>query len=211
MNEGKRLLRQANTWRFLWICIWVAFSQASYSQTKPKKFHIQKVEIKDSIDHHIRYFIDSVGNRYEEFRNGLGYLRLTIEEISDKGARDRDIVRKYTLYHTTLTYDDEEYARYPLFYTISEGRPMVIRIENVDPGQYFADKISKRSKRKFKRLIEPFLYPRERVPDEIRKRGKRPYGRRWWRSTGFYVCHCYFEINVFRDGTSESKRVEEYY
>ena len=180
------------------------------AQGKSHKVHIQEVGLKDSIGHHIQYFIDSVSQRDEGFRNGKGYLWLIMyEDQGGNSAPDSLAIRHYELRKNEYDYDDDD-SHFPLFYTLFNGRPILIETRDVSSPEYFLNyRISQRSKRKFRRLLEPFLPPKEKVPDAIRKQGKRPYRPRWWRAESVSLCHCYFKITVFYEGTSQAKYMEE--
>lgn len=138
----------------LWMCIIVTsplFAQLRYPSIK-----IQEITITDSIlIHQIEKLIqDEVNNeedKHQFFKRGLGYVNLSYSNFTD-----RDVLRKYYISPRMIGFrKNDPDSRYPLFYSFVAKRMVLIDIHALENSTSF--KITKKSKRQFRKKLEPYL------------------------------------------------------
>lgn len=129
--------------------------RAQESQTA---LSIQEISFKNTeLLKHVMHFVDSLSTHDDYWKNGKGYLRIALGQVNNENIKS-----KYLVFPDLSEVKIADDSSFPLFFTRISGR-----IAIVDLGSEFYSKInnviSKRSKKKFLKLLEPFLFEKTSV------------------------------------------------
>ena len=192
---GKFLL----TFIFVLLCSSPGLGQVNES-------YITEIEFKDRIEEHLRFFSDSLSLYDEDWKNGKGYFTIVIHEDSGPVREDSLPVRHYDVNYSDLDFYEDD-GEFPLFYTQITGRPATIEFKSVSfPEEFLQYSISRKSIRKFRKVMKPFLFERIKIydPDSPRKKDENP---QWYRPQVVKLNHVYMRITVFLDGSTKRKLI----
>ncbi|MET4083324.1 hypothetical protein ABIB40_003293 [Pedobacter sp. UYP30] len=153
MNILSKLVRHLS-----FILILVAtfnYSNAQSSKGKKELFNITEVTLKDTALVDALYSYIARQTKNDTLFNRKGYIWLV---VNYRPTPDRKVLSKCFFDKRFTNFDDDD-ARFPIFYTYINGRMVII--ENSRLSTAIDLKISKKSKRHFRKLIEPFLFAKE--------------------------------------------------
>lgn len=121
-----------------------------------KKFKIQHIDIKDSsfiknVTSIIENEKNSTGDEHHFFKNGLGYISVTMYDYVYG-----DTLLKYNVLPMMSNIGEDDAAIvYPLYYTNIDGRPILIYLSTLK--SFAKIEFDKKSKQSISKLIQPFL------------------------------------------------------
>ena len=139
---------------FLPFIIIFSFVKTSFGQTN--KIEIQHLNIKDSsfiknVKSIIEYEKNSTEDNHHFFKNGFGYIAVTIHDY----VHGDTLIKYNVLPMMSNIGENDDSIVYPLYYTYIDGRPVLIYLSTI---KNFASVVfSKKSKRFISELIKPFL------------------------------------------------------
>lgn len=186
----------------VYVALWCLLNVSVRVTAQSGTFDIQEIVIQDTfLREQIAYFIDEQLQKNEDFRQGLGYVK-----ISKKAGYQDDTLYSYLIYDQYPSYD-KDYLTFPTCYAQVKGRLVLFDTEVVTSElvQY-----SKKSKRRFRKKLEPFLPPKEHllVKDEA---GNIKIDDPNFRPDEMVKLHGYGRLlYVFRDRPPEAKQSTSY-
>lgn len=192
---------------FVIACLPGAFLSAQSANS----ISISKVNIVDpDIETHVRIYLDSIQAASDFWKSGKGYLRMTLREPKTATTNRNPVIRYYELRPSITDFDSKDDSVFPLFYTHMAGKVVLIEYSGIDPENFLQYRLKAKSKKRFRRLIEPFLPEvKKRTEEDLIPGQKR--GSRYYREIPFIYTHTlHLEVSVYADGTSSARQVYTY-
>ena len=178
----------------------------------PPKLSISEIQFVDpEIETYVQAYVDSLEQASDHWASGKGYLTAYLSQPRGSSETNNPIVRFYKIYPSVVDFDTAEDTRFPFFYTFLAGRMCLVDYSDISINYFMKYSLKKGSKRRFKRLIAPFLFDRinrrkEDMPKEFKK------GSKFYRPTPWLYLHpLRLEIAVYYDGTITVRQTNEYY
>lgn len=151
----------------VYMALWYLLNLSTKIAAQPSTFDIQEITIQDTfLRKQIGVFVDELireGEQFhpvnENFREGLGYKGLGYIRVEEKSCYQNDTLRSYYLSSSYFDLDeDSSEPEFPVCYAWIKGRLVFFESDIVDSRLV---KYSKKSKRRLRKKLEPFLFPAE--------------------------------------------------
>ena len=199
------------TVKILFVVLYCLFCIQVFAQSS-LKIRITRVDFIDpGIEPFIEEYIDSLEQVSDYWATGKGYLVAYLSQPSGSTASNNPVVRVYHIHPAVSDFDRADDVRFPLFYTFLAGKMCLIRYSDIWSNHFMKYTLRKSSKRRFKRLIAPFLNERKkRTPEDTPGPIKR--GDKYYREVPFiYIDGLFLEIAVRYDGTMTVRQTYDEY
>ena len=143
---------------FAALIVFVALCNFSFSQGPIRDAigvtRIQYLNIKDkTVLEYLQKYIDEKTDSSNRF---VGYI---VVNFDSKPSEVKETLRHFSIRHSVSSFDDiENDAQFPPYYTMLNNKIILFKFSNLN--DLFILRYTNKSKRKFLRVIEPFLFPK---------------------------------------------------
>ncbi len=180
--------------KFLFI-LFFGLQQLSNAQDC-ERIDIQNVTLKDSVlTHYLEGYIDTLNKN-----NALGYIWLRYSKDMSS-PQDSGSIYKYSFYREGVGFDKYSESQFPKYFTVVKGRPVLI---STTKEEYICYQFSSRSKRKFIKLIAPYLPPARKLVLKDVEGNKHIDDN--FRPNSFFSLHGEWVLNFYKDKPPKLRR-----